>query len=92
MAHKVEWTVTQNNTDTVYESVEAFFVEEDEALVKQHTDIEIGLVLDKDNTLSEDGKSFVHTKTFDNEENYNAWSTEKAKLSAIDEHLTYTLV
>ena len=44
MTHIVEWTVTQNNADTVYETVEAFFVETDEALVKQHTDIEIGLV------------------------------------------------
>ena len=92
MTHIVEWTVTQNNADTVYETVEAFFVETDEALVKQHTDIESGFVLDKTNTLSEDGKSFVHTKTFDNEEKYNEWLEEKARLPAIDEHLTYTVV
>ena len=89
MAYIVKWVVT-DKSDTAYNSVSEFFRTGDEALVKQHTDIEVGFVLAKNNTLSEDGKSFVHEKDFNNEENYNTWLTEKEKLSEIDKHLTYT--
>jgi hypothetical protein len=88
----VEWKVT-DKSDTSYASVAEFFAAStaDEALIKQHTDIDIGVVIAKVNILSEDGKSFVRAITFDNEENYIKWSKEKEKLPAIDEHLTYTL-
>ena len=68
----------------------AFFGTDDDTVAKQHTDIEIGLVLDKVNSLSEDRKSIIHSKTFENVEDYNTWLTEKAKLPAIDKHLIYT--
>ena len=91
MAFTAQWTVT-DKSDKTYESVAAFFTDSkaDEALVKQHTDIEIGIVLDKVNVLSEDGKSFIHSKTFEGKGNYDKWLEEKEKLPEIDEHLTYT--
>ena len=92
MAYEVEWKVTQNNADTVYESVEAFFVTTDAALIKQHIDIEENRVITKENQLSDDGKSFQHFKLFEDKVAYDEWSELKATLPAIDEHLTYTLV
>ena len=91
MAYTQTWSIT-DNSGTAYKSVEAFFATGDEELVKQHLDIESGFVLNKVNSLSEDGKSFLHQKTFENKESYNTWLTEKAKLPAIDKHLTYTMV
>ena len=89
MSHTAKWLIT-DKSDTAYKSVVAFFGTADDTLVKQHTDIEIGLVLDKVNSLSEDGKSIIHAKTFENAEDYNTWLTEKEKLPAIDKHLIYT--
>ena len=89
MSHTAKWSIT-DKSDTVYESVAAFFGTDDDTVAKQHTDIEIDLVLDKVNSLSEDGKSIIHAKTFENVEDYNTWLTEKAKLPEIDKHLTYT--
>ena len=93
MTYKVEWKVT-DKSDTSYELVEEFFAAStaDEALIKQHTVIDIDVVIARVDTISEDGKSFVRATTFDNEENYNKWLEEKEKLPAIDEHLTYTLI
>ena len=91
MAYTQAWSVT-DNSGTAHETVGAFFATGNDALVKQHLDIEIGLVFDKVNSLSEDKKSFLHQKTFKNEEGYNTWLAEKAKLPVIDDHLTYTLI
>lgn len=91
MAYTQAWSVT-DNSGTAHETVGAFFATGNDALVKQHLDIEAGFVFDKVNSLSEDKKSFLHQKTFETEEGYNTWLAEKAKLPVIDEHLTYTLV
>ena len=89
MTYTAKWTVT-DKSDTAYESVDAFFGTDDTDSVKQHIDIEIDLVQNKVNTISDDGKSFVHEKTFANKEDYNTWLTEKETLPTIDKHLTYT--
>ena len=91
MAYTQTWSVT-DNSGTAHETVGAFFATGNDALVKQHLDIETGLVINKNNKMLEGGKSFFHRKTFENEEGYNTWLAEKAKLPLVDEHLTYTLV
>jgi hypothetical protein len=58
----------------------------------QHHDVDVRLVIDKDNTLAEDGKSVVHWKRFMSEESFNEWLTEKGKLLTIDEDLTFTRI
>lgn len=95
MAYKVEWKVTNHeNPDKVYETVLSFWQDStsNQSLLDQHHDVDVRLVIDKDNTLAEDGKSVVHWKRFMSEESFNEWLTEKGKLLTIDEDLTFTRI
>jgi hypothetical protein len=95
MAYKVEWKVTNHeNPDKVYETVLSFWQDStsNQSLLDQHHDVDVRLVIDKDNTLAEDGKSIVHWKEFSDEDSFNQWKTAKELLPAIDEDLTFTRI
>tara|TARA_B110000902_G_C14157163_1_gene531851 strand:+ start:329 stop:619 length:291 start_codon:yes stop_codon:yes gene_type:complete len=96
MAYIVKWVVT-DKSGAAYSSVNAFFKTEDTAAMKQHIDLEAHALdwqwsIGKQCILATDGKSFVQEKHFCNEEYYNTWLIEKAKLPEIDKHLNYTLI